>query len=226
MAVLRVGFPGLEDAVKYVFYSMREEEIVSLPISFTSKSLLVPRVSASVDRIRDVLFKGILPIEGKKIITIDDLMEFELVESGFYIFIEVNRSFSGLFAAYSYLYHPRIGLDWEVGSFFEQTLSNSCKVYDSITSVFPLDLSNEEDERLEGIKDMIFRTVSDMISVANLLYSLYNLDSISKFDITNPYHLPDDEEKVRKVAKIVKEAGDSFQEAVVNLSILKRYIYG
>lgn len=224
MAVLRMGLPGLESALKYVFSYMRGEEIRSLPFYLVSNSVIVPRVSGSIDSIRDVLFGGNLPIKKKKIITIDDLIGFELVKPDSYFIVKVYASTGDLFAVHSFISYPKF--DRTIGYFHEGGLTASCKEYDSITKDLPLDISNSEDDRIVDIKYTIFRVVSAMIPAANLLYFLYNLDKDVKVFISELSRTPKDEEKIRDIAEIVRGAGDNFQEAVVNLGIMSRYIYG
>jgi hypothetical protein len=215
MAVLRMGLPGLKNALRVVFSVMKRKGIMRFPFAFISNSVLIPRVSASVDRIRDILFGGDLPIKGKKIITDDDLMEFELIELKPYLIVEVYRSTGDSYATRSFLSYPKF--DRTLGYFHEESLTASCKEYDSVIEVLPLDISNEKDERLVDIKYTIFRVVSVMIPAANLLYSLYNLDKGVRFHILDLSYTPKDEEKVISIAKLVKESGDDFQEAIANL---------
>jgi hypothetical protein len=218
MTVLRMGFPGLEKAVKSVFSIMRIKEVRLFPFILYSNSVIVPRVSGSIDHIKDVSFNGILPIEEKKIITADDLMEFELVELNYPVVVQVYLSTGGSFAVHSHISFPKYNRT--IGYFHEDELTASCKEYDSITKVLPLDISNEKYWELSDIKQTLFRVVSTMIPVANLLYSLYNLDNNVKFYIINSFHTPKDEEKIRTVAERVKTAGSSFPEAIVRLGLL------
>jgi hypothetical protein len=222
MTVLRMGFPGLENALRAVFHFMREEEIRRFPFAFASNSVIVPRASGSISYIKNIAFEGVLPIKEKKIITVDDLIEFEQVKLKPYFIVKVYLSTGNSLVAYSYVSFPRS--DRAVGYIHEGELTTHCKRYNSVTKALPLNISNEEDEKLADMKFEIFKVVSTMIPAANLLYSLYNLDKGVRFFILDYLYTSEDEKKIRSVAERVKKVGDTFPEAVVNLGFMYNFM--
>jgi hypothetical protein len=222
MPVLRMGLPGIAGAVRALFFSARRKKVELSRFSLASNFIIVPRATVSASLIRKSIFKGKPPFEEKKIITIDDLIEFELVKiKKRYVLVQSIEERDGYHvkASISDLRHDDL-----IGVFIESEFKgDTCEDYDFLTSVLPVDLSGKTIE--VGKIGEVFRTlnnvISDVIPAANLLYFLYNIDNGVK--LVNIYpHDKEGEERMRSLIEEVKNFGDSFQEAVANMMFISR----
>jgi len=225
MAVLRVGFPGLESAVRYTFFLMKVEKIDAKTVSFVSNSVLIPRASMHLYYFTNILFGKHIPFRGRKIITPEDIMEFELVETEPRILVEVYPG-EGNFSTYTYFSKDSIiEPDAIIGAFRDPAWNwdASCKDYESIVRISPIDFTKIPRDRVWETEYKMYRLSSAMISCATLLYCLYNLDNgieLVEPDSSDPKNV----ERVRSVAKLVKDFGNSFPEAIIGLITGSRFI--
>jgi hypothetical protein len=224
MAVLRMGLPGIAGAVRALFFSARRKKVELSRFSLASNFIIVPRATGSVYSIREVVFGGKLPIKEKKIITIDDLIEFELVQiKKRYALVQSIKGSEG--------YHVKATIsdsdlkhDDLVGIFTESEFrGDTCGDYDFLNSVLPIDPSGKTIEvgKIEEVFRALNSVILAMIPAANLLYFIYNIDNGVR--LINAYpHDKEGEEKMRSLIEEVKNLGDSFQEVVANMMFVSR----
>jgi hypothetical protein len=224
MVVLRMGFPGLESAVRYTFSIMKTKEINVRTISFVSHSVLIPRASMHLHYFTNLLFGNHIPFKGRKVITSEDLMEFELAEVKPHIIVQVYPGEEN-FSTYTYFSKDFIiKPDAIIGAFREPPWSwdATCKDYESIVKASPIDLTKMSHDKAWQTEYKMFRLFTSMISCATLLYYLYNLDN--GVELVEPDSSDSNNvKKIRAVAEMVKELGNTFPEAVAVLIFGSRF---
>jgi hypothetical protein len=223
MAVLRMGFPGLESATRYTFLLMRNEEINAETISLVSRSILIPRASMHLQYFTNILFGNHIPFNGSKVITPEDLMELELVEVKPYIIVEVYPDESN-FSAYAYFSKSFSERDEIIGTFREKAWpwDATCGDYNTFINTSQIDISKMPNDKAWNTEYKMFKIFSTMIPCATLLYYLYNLDNGVRL-ISPDSSDTENIKKVRSVVETVRKMGNSFQEIVESLIIGARY---